>query len=208
MLELAKRSRFGGLGIADHGTDYTTNTTAWAGFAARAASSFAPTENQMNPVATGCAQALGKAKARRISVRFTAAPLILGDDSSPELPRLFPATAGGTHFHVLCQGNRLAFRQAHGDVLLHQCRADMLRRLFHVLSLTPVDHIFASRIPGITLVNRGLLPAPNDAGAREPGLGISQRLAGEAHDTIDTCQVSGSVQRTAANPARSGRKQR
>ena len=32
--------------------------------------------------------------------------------------------------------------------------------------------------------------------------------AGRGHVTINTCQVSGFVQRTAANPARSGRKQR
>jgi len=34
------------------------------------------------------------------------------------------------------------------------------------------------------------------------------RVARPAHDRINTCQVSGSVQWTAANPARSGRKQR
>ena len=34
------------------------------------------------------------------------------------------------------------------------------------------------------------------------------RVAERGHATINTCQVSGFVQRTAANPARSGRKQR
>jgi len=37
---------------------------------------------------------------------------------------------------------------------------------------------------------------------------VIRRFAGRVHATISTCQVSGSVQWAAVNPARSGRKQR
>src|SRR5262249_30979499 len=55
---------------------------------------------------------------------------------------------------------------------------------------------------------RGRRARRGERGARSFRVGSPNEAATRAHATMVTCQVSGSVQRAAATPARSGRKQR
>ena len=67
-------------------------------------------------------------------------------------------------------------------------------------AVPPANHISSHLL---TVGARMLTIDRHLGGARSP-----VRVAARGHVTIEACQVSGFVQRTAANPARSGRKQR